>query len=301
MNYMGMPNPNSFMNLNAPNLEEIINPFKEKIKKLEEEIMTKDLEIAQLKYQMMQMNSNPINQMNMMYNPNFPMNNPMFQMGNQMNINNNMVIPKETKKKKFKRLNLKFKIEDSDNDIVIQSRSDDKIEEPIKRFCVKSGLKQENLKFIIIGDKKAKIDSTVEENGIFNDKLYYILVKKKSEYDAFEEKNDYEYEYEEETDKNIETENNNYNIKILGEKIKLIIQKHGNDVEIEIGKDNTFKDAVITYGQKEKIAISKIEKNNVFIFNSRTLDLKSNKTLKEIGLKNWSKILSVSTDNIIGA
>ena len=299
MNYMGMPNPNSFMNLNAPNLEEIINPFKEKIKKLEEEIMTKYLEIAQLKYQMMQMNSNPINQMNMMYNPNFPMNNPMFQMGNQMNINDNMENPKESKKKKFKRLNLKFKIEDSDNDIVIQSRSDDKIEEPIRRFCVKSGLEQEDLKFIIIGDKKAKMDSTVEENGIFNDKLYYILVKKKSEYDAFEEKND--YEYEEETDKNIETENNNYNIKILGEKIKLIVHKPGNDVEIEIGKDNTFKDAVITYGQKEKIAISKIEKNNVFIFNSRTLDLKSNKTLKEIGLKNGSKILSVSTDNVIGA
>ena len=147
------------------------------------------------------------------------------------------------------------------------------------------------------------MDSTVEENGIFNDKLYYILVKKKSEYDALKEKNDYEYEYEyeEETDKNIEEENNNYNIKILGEKIKLIIQKPGNDVEIEIGKDNTFKDAVITYGKKEKIAISKIEKNNVFIFNSRTLDLKSKKTLKEIGLKNGNKILSVCQDDIIGA
>ena len=130
---MALPIPNSFMNLNDPNLEVIINPFKEKIKKLEEEIMTKDLEIAQLKYKIFQMNNNQSNQMNI-YNPNSPINNQMFQTGNQMNINNNMMNPKEIKMKKFKRLNLKFKIEENDNSIVIQSRSDDIIEKPIDVF-----------------------------------------------------------------------------------------------------------------------------------------------------------------------
>ena len=137
MNYMGMPMPNSFMNWNDPNLEVIINPFKEKIKKLEEEIMTKDLEIAQLKYKIIQMNNNQSNQMNI-YNPNSPINNQMFQTGNQMNINNNMMNPKEIKMKKFKRLSLKFNIEENDTNIVIQSRSDDKIEKPIDVFCNKA-------------------------------------------------------------------------------------------------------------------------------------------------------------------
>ena len=186
MNYMAMPIPNSFMNLNDPNLEVIINPFKEKIKKLEEEIMTKDLEIAQLKYKIIQMNN---------------------IQSNQMNINNNMMNPKEIKMKKFKRLNLKFNIEENDNNIVIQSRSDDndKIEKPIDVFCNKARYKKEDLKFLIIGDNIVKMESTIEENGICNDKSYYILVKKKTENDIMEEKkeND-EYEYEKEKDKDIE-------------------------------------------------------------------------------------------------
>jgi len=145
---------------------------------------------------------------------------------------------------------------------------------------------------------------TIEENGILNDKSYYILVKKKTENDIMEEKkenDDYEYEKEEEKDKNIEIDNYNYNNEILGEKIKLFFQNLDEMVEIEIGKDNTIKDAVIKFGQKREIAISKIISNYIFLFNYKSLDLKSKKTLKEIGLNNGSRIISVSNDKIVGA
>ena len=57
---------------------------------------------------------------------------------NQSNQINNMMNPKEIKMKKFKRLSLKFNIEENDTNIVIQSRSDDKIEKPIDVFCNKA-------------------------------------------------------------------------------------------------------------------------------------------------------------------
>ena len=114
---------NQFMNINTQAIEEIIQPFKEKIKKLEEELMQKDIEIAKLNYTILQMKQmNQINLMNNQFNqfnpmnmpmPNYPMFNPMFPVGNQMNMPGNMnmsPIPKETKKKKkIKRLNLTFK------------------------------------------------------------------------------------------------------------------------------------------------------------------------------------------------
>ena len=169
-------------------------------------------------------------------------------------------------------------------------------------FFYKARYKKEDLKFIIIGDNKVKMESTIEENGICNDKSYYILVKKKTENDIMEEKkeND-EYEYEKEKDKDIEIENYNYNSEILGEKIKIFFQNLDEMVEIEIGKNNTIKDAVIKFGQKRKIATSKIISNYIFLFNYKSLDLKSKKTLKEIGLNNGSRIFAASSETLVGA
>ena len=41
---------NQFMNVSTKAIEKIIQPFKEKIKNLEEELMKKDIEISKLKY-----------------------------------------------------------------------------------------------------------------------------------------------------------------------------------------------------------------------------------------------------------
>ena len=96
---MGMPGmqnmQNQFMNYNDMQIKILIDPYLEKIKKLEEEIREKDLQITQLKFKLMQ--NNNMNQMN----------NGFCQMSNQMNINN----------RKF--LSIKTKIENG-KEIVIQ-------------------------------------------------------------------------------------------------------------------------------------------------------------------------------------
>ena len=74
------------------------------------------------------------------------------------------------------------------------------------------------------------------------------------------------------------------NIKILGEKIKLIFAE-SKDVDIEIGLNNNVYEAVIKYGAKSKISISKINNDYKFLFNGRFYDIEKKKTLKEIRFK----------------
>jgi len=86
------------------NIEEIIRPFKEKVKKLNDELLERDTEIANLKYKLMQYNNsnNNISQTNPMMDSSIHhmtdttgskmdmLCNGMIEMGNQMNqINNN--------------------------------------------------------------------------------------------------------------------------------------------------------------------------------------------------------------------
>lgn len=87
--------PNQFMNLNQDNLQELIKPYKDKIKKLEKELEEKSEEITQLKLQLLQYNNS--NKQQFMNNNMDNMNNIMNQMCmmninmNQMNMmNNNM-------------------------------------------------------------------------------------------------------------------------------------------------------------------------------------------------------------------
>ena len=130
---------NQFMNVNTKDIEKIIQPFKEKIKNLEEELMKKDIEIAKLKY--------TISQMNIQFNPMFPYGNPninqMFPIGNQMNMLGNTMmpspIPKEIKKKKkIKIINLKFN--NLEYDFIIQCKSKDIMEDVIKKYCLKEDI-----------------------------------------------------------------------------------------------------------------------------------------------------------------
>ena len=298
---MSNPMQNQFMNFNEPNLVEIIKPFQEKIKQLEKEIGDKDLEIAQLKYKIMQINQ---------FNPLKMMGNPNYQMPNLMNYNQIMMmpdIPKEAKKKKkSKKLNLLFKIEGKECVFPIQCRSDEKMEDSINKFCTKSCFEKGEYKFVIIGDRKAKMDLTVEENGIDNDKAFHVIVKKKNENDFIEEKNE-NNEYEDDDDDKEENKEgkiieNNCDVKILGEKIMIIFERKtdGKMASIAIGADNTFKDAVFKYS-KQYYPISTINDEIIFLYKGRKISLKDRKTLKEIGIKNGSKILFVTREDIEAA
>jgi len=272
---MGMPGmqnmQNQFMNHNDMQIKILIDPYLEKIKKLEEEIREKDLQITQLKFMLMQ--NNNTNQMNMVNIPMNQMNNGFCQMSNQMNINN----------RKF--LSIKTKIENG-KEIVIQSISDDKFDKVIDKFCSKTLYEKENYEFYVVTKHKAKRDLTVEENGIQGE-TGYIFVSKKDTND-----------------------NNNYNkanigeknIPISGEVINLIFcATSGLKVDMPIGLNNTLQDTLIKYCQKIGVPPSLIGEKLVFLLNAEKLDSLSKKTIGQIGLKNGTKITVLDQGNIIGA
>lgn len=262
---MGMPGmqnmQNQFMNYNDMQIKILIDPYLEKIKKLEEEIREKDLQITQLKFKLMQ--NNNMNQMN----------NELCQMSNQMNINN----------RKF--LNIKTKTENG-IEMVIQSISDDKFDEVIKKFYVKTGYERENYEFYVVTKHKAKSDLTVEENGIQGE-TDYIFVSKKDTND-----------------------NNNYNkanigeknIPISGEVINLNFTANtGLKVVMPIGLNNTLQDTLIKYCQKIGVPPSLIGTKLVLLFNAEKLDPLSKKTIGQIGFKNGTRITVFDQYNVIGA
>ena len=272
MGMHGMQNmQNQFMNYNDMQIKILIDPYLEKIKKLEEEIREKDLQITQLKFMLMQ--NNNMNQMNMMNIPMNQINNGFCQMPNQMNINN----------RKF--LNIKTKTENG-IEMVIQSISDDKFDEVIKKFYVKTGYERENYEFYVVTKHKAKSDLTVEENGIQGE-TDYIFVSKKDTND-----------------------NNNYNkanigeknIPISGEVINLIFcATSGLKVDMPIGLNNTLQDTLIKYCQKIGVPPSLIGTKLVFLFNAEKLDPLSKKTIGQIGFKNGTRITVFDQYNVIGA
>ena len=272
---MGMPGmqnmQNQFMNYNDMQIKILIDPYLEKIKKLEEEIREKDLQITQLKFKLMQ--NNNMNQMNMVNIPMNQMNNGFCQMSNQMNINN----------RKF--LSIKTKIENG-KEIVIQSISDDKFDKVIDKFCSKTLYEKANYEFYVVTKHIAKRDLTVEENGIQGE-TDYIFVSKKDTND-----------------------NNNYNkanigeknIPISGEVINLNFTANtGLKVVMPIGLNNTLQDTLIKYCQKIGVPPSLIEEKLVFLSNAQKLDPLSKKTIGQIGLKNGTLFAVFDQYNVIGA
>ena len=259
-------------------------------------------------------NYNNLNQINMMYqmsqmnnqfNPNNIMNTPMdqfynnmmnnmFQMMNQMNLNNNqgmanMKIGDNNNEKQPKFLTIKVKMEDG-KDINIQSKSDDKMELVINKFCIKADYIKEDYDFYVKG-KKAKEDLTVEDNGIQVD-FDYIYVIKKNKSDI--------------NDKNITNifNNNNDNninerkIQIFGKPIILSFSNNRNKVIIQMGLNNTFKDAVNEYCWK--LGLSD-EKNLVFLYNGAKISVDDRIILGQICNRDYFDITVIEQDEVIGA
>ena len=282
MGMHGMQNmQNQFTNYNDMQIKILIDPYLEKIKKLEEEIREKDLQITQLKFMLMQ--NNNMNQMNMVNIPMNQMNNGFCQMSNQMNINN----------RKF--LSIKTKIENG-KEIVIQSISDDKFDKVIDKFCSKTLYEKENYEFYVVTKHKAKRDLTVEQNGIQGE-TDYIFVSKKDTNDN----NNYN---------KANNDNNNYNkanigeknIPISGEVINLnFTASSGLKVTMQIGLNNTLQDTLIKYCQKIGVSPSLIGTKLSFLFSAQKLESLPKKTIGQIGLKNIDNITVLDKDNIIGA
>ena len=341
-NMMFMNNIQNQSNSKDINIEEIIKPFKEKIRKLQDEISEKDSEIAQLKFKLMQydngnkannqfinnnmgqmnyqmnpmnnngnqmnmnMINNPFNMMNNQFNMNNMMNN--FMMNNQMNQMDNMGSQiNEMENEKLPRMEMGYQNQLIKNLIIkvrmekgkaisVHCRSDDKMKNLIQRFCTKACIdKVEDYDFIIIKKEEAKLDSSIEENGI-KQKDYILAIKKL-------DKN-----MEGQVDQSLNDKKESYfieeNPKILGEQIVVNFDvSSGLKVLIPIGLNNTIKDAYILFCNKVDINYSHIEKEINFFFCSKILKYEDNRTLKEIGFRNKNNISITVIDQgiIVGA
>ena len=221
---------NQIMNFNETNLEELIRPYQEKIRKLEDEISQKDFLITQLKFklsqnnyvnkknqqfmnnignnmdnqfnqnQMNMMNNNnlgnqmnmmniPINSLNNQGNQNNMMNNfnnsnnnvmisPMLQMNNNlMNASNSNFAQNMDIRNESKLLNLKFITQEGR--MFILCKSNEKMKDTINKFFMKSLLNEKECEFFIRKEIKNE-NLTLEENGILDDKNFFINVIKKN-------------------------------------------------------------------------------------------------------------------------
>ena len=295
--------------------EELVKPYTDKIKKLEEEIHQKDLEITRLKLEIFQYKNNsninqpfpninnnqffnPMNQMqnmnmmnqfgNQMFSPMNNMNNQMFGLNQNNMINNNNLntqpISHDNKKRnENKRLTLIFRGFDDKNfssSIEIQVVFNDLMEHAITMFCNKSMLDKKDYIFLYNG-RKVRTDFTIKENGIFSDRADILLIKNNSD-------NNDKYDEIDDTYKN-------------KEKFSIIFVKSFNNTKV-FGDDNdTFKDVVINFCEENDISEKKL-KNLKFLYNGRILDIENSKTLKQIfGQMTNIRISVIEPTEIIGA
>ena len=216
-------------------------------------------------------------------------------------------------RKEAKFLHLTFRMQDGNN-ILIQCKSDDKMEDIINKFCTKATLNKEEFGFNIVRQIKiSKMNSTVEENGLI-DKNDFISVYKKipsGENKINVINNDVNKKIS--SDDNEENEkyivNNEKiskkvdNIKILGSPIYLHFNTNfGFKFVIVIGSKNTFKDAAIKFCQCCDIPISVLRKDVVFIHNASKLDPLSELTFEQMRLiTNIISITVIEQGGIIGA
>ena len=257
----------------------------------------------------MNMMNIPMNQMN-----NNIMNNPMFQMCNQINLMENQMSNMQIMNPKIiKFLSLTVKMEDG-HQIMIQTKSDEKMKEVITKFCCKACYQIDDYDFNIIKVRKSKLDSTVEENE-FDAKEDYILAKKKTKNNN-ENNNLKSNEESNDNKKYILDKNFQQNIlprkkidfvqieeyKLLGEKINITFNDTtGFKLVIAIGLQNTFKDAAMIFCKYYGLEPSVIRKNLIFLYNGSKIDVWDERSLGQIGFNNDSKVVVLDQTNLIGA
>jgi hypothetical protein len=243
----------------------------------------------------MNMVNNPFNMMNNKFNMNNMMNNQMnkmINMGNQVNVMENGKLPRMGMENKnlYEFLSIKVRMEKG-VEICVQCTSNDKMNKVINNFCIKTCIYNvEDYDFFIIKEEKAKLDSSVEQNGI--KQKDYILAKKKL------------VNNKENQSLNDKKEQNSINDSpvILGKPIYLMfVLGNGVKVNIQIGLNNTIKDALIKFCNKLGLSISCLGKYLGFLFNASFLDYEDNRTLGEIGIIDCSSITVLDRTNFIGA
>lgn len=167
------------------------------------------------------------------------------------------------------------------------------MENVINKISIKTGFIKENYKFII--SRYPKKDSTIEENGIFDENDFiYIIPKSQKEINKIRE------EKRNNNNLNQEKTKSNSNISILGTQISLIFKSTiGSAIVIRIGLNNTCRDAEVKICQSLDIPSSLIGKSLKFLYNSQ--ELIPDKKIWQSKLCDQSVITVLDTNRIIGA
>ena len=247
------------LNLNDEKILELIKPYQEKIKDLQEEISKKDLEITLLKYK-------------------------LYQYTDDNKTNNKIKDINSSDNNKFIRINFKYDNGTNVFDVPVQCKSDDKLEIAINHFLVFTVIKKEEYDFLITKKiKKRNLNLTAEENGLIGNN-YYISVRKKLNYEN--QKDDSSSDEEDAL--------SNFNNNILGNLINIMFKgSSGVNIIIQSGTNNTVKDLVMKYLQKIGEPLTSYKKGFNFIFKAKKLNI-DDKTLEQIGLKEKSEIVVVN-------
>ena len=310
-------------------IEKKIQLYKEKFDKLTAEKIEKNNRYMIMNQMPLSQNNNNI--INPMYNNmNNMCQNPMFM---QMQMNINMIYDMQNKIMKqmssfknensgeVKNLLVRVMMEDGKK-IFVQCNSNDKLESALNNFKNKTE-RIGNLydyDFFIVKEKKAKIDSTFEGNGI-KDSNFYITYRKKlnnsNENNIIEQNLNYNNEFgnnsnenniiEQNLNHNNEPGNNsNDNLEInsinSGKKINIsFVFPKGVRFIIAIDQNNTFKDAVYAFCKKVgDISFDQVEKNIFFLFNGIKLDIKDKRKLCQFSFGNDLVVIVLDSKGIIG-
>ena len=203
-----------------------------------------------------------------------------------------------------KNLLVRVMMEDGKKMIFVQCNSNDKLESALNNYKTKTESigNLYDYDFFIVKEKKAKIDSTFEGNGI-KDSNFYITYRKKlnnsNENNIIEQNLNYNNEFGNNSNDNLEINSINSCHTI---KISFVFTK-GERIYIDIDQNKTFKDAVYAFCKKVGgISFDQVEKNIFFLFNGSKLDIKDKRKLCQFQFSlNMLVIMVVDSKGLIGA
>ena len=179
-------------------------------------------------------------------------------------------------------------MEDGKKMIFVQCNSNDKLESALNNYKIKTESigNLYDYDFFIVKEKKAKIDSTFEGNGI-KDSNFYITYRKK---------------LNNSNENNIIEQNLNYNNEFGNNSINIsFVFPKGVRINIVIDQNKTFKDAVYAFCKKVGgISFDEVEKNIFFLFNGSKLDIKDKRKLCQFSSNNCV-IIVYDSKGLIGA
>jgi len=285
-NPMGMNNfmlmQDQYMDYNKLRIKNIIMPYENKIKDLEEIIRQKDFEITCLKDKLNLQLPNNMNQQFLNFNPMMDQTNQMINQWNQMNP----IIPWKNVNDSNENKEIIFNKEEFK--ISIQCRNDEKLKSVIDKYQFKSDIERDSYEFIY-NSKKIDENLTVKECGISNKDIIFVIKKGESK----------------DMMKNLEIIEQQNKKDISNDIFEI---KNENKICVHFDSSNGSK-TIIPINAKAKISdLLKLflhqtglnRKDIKFLYNGSLLSCDDYRIIKEV-LEKDSTITVFDTSNVIGA